>query len=127
MSFVIRVLINAVAIWFTGLIVPGLTIEGASSMGEKVLIILGIALVFGIVNAILKPIIHVVAFPLYLLTLGLLTLVVNAALLELTAWITQHFTWHLKIDNFGTAIIAALVISVISFVLSVLIPGSSRR
>ena len=127
MAFVIRVLINAVAIWFTTLIVPGLTIEGAESTGQRALIIIGIALVFGIVNAIIKPVIHVVAFPLYVLTLGLLTLVVNAALLELTAWITQHTSWHLHIDNFGTAIIAALIISVVSFVLSLLIPGSRVR
>jgi putative membrane protein len=127
MAFVIRVLINAVAIWFTTLIVPGLSIEGAESTNQKILIIIGIALVFGIVNAILKPIIHVIAFPLYVLTLGLLTLVVNAALLELTAWITKQTSWHLVIDNFGTAIIAALIISVVSFVLSILIPGSQRR
>ena len=127
MAFAIRVLINAVAIWFTTLIVSGLTIEGADSKAEKALIIVGIALVFGLVNAILKPIIHVVAFPLYMLTLGLLTLVVNALLLELTAWITQHTTWHLKIENFGTAIVAALIISVVSFVLSLVIPGNRGR
>jgi putative membrane protein len=127
MAFVIRVLINAVAIWFTTLIVPGLAIVGAETTAQKWLILIGIALVFGIVNAILKPIIHIIAFPLYVLTLGLLTLVVNAALLELTAWITQHTSWHLTIDNFGTAIIAALIISVVSFVLSLVIPDGSRR
>ncbi|MDM7854915.1 phage holin family protein [Cellulomonas alba] len=127
MAFVLRVVINAIAIWFTTLIVPGLTIKPEdSSGGERVLVILGIALVFGIVNAILKPIIHVVAFPLYVLTLGLLTLVVNAALLELTAWITSGTHWGLEINNFGTAVIAALIISVVSFVLSLLIPGPHR-
>jgi putative membrane protein len=128
MAFVLRVVINAVAIWFTTLIVSGLTIKPEdASGGQKALVILGIALVFGIVNAVLKPIIHVVAFPLYVLTLGLLTLVVNAALLELTAWITSSTKWGLDINNFGTAVIAALIISVVSFVLSLLIPGTRRR
>ena len=126
MSFVVRVLINGVAIWFATLVLSGLTIVGADSDLEQALIILLIALVFGIVNAVVKPIVAILSIPLYILTLGLFTLVVNALMLMLTAWITEQTSWGLRIDNFGTAVLGALIISVVSFVLSVIIPGSRR-
>ena len=125
MSFVLRVLINGVAIWFATLVLSGLTIVGADSTAAQVGIILLIALVFGIVNAIVKPIVAFLSIPLYILTLGLFTLVVNALMLMLTAWITEATSWGLRIDNFGTAVLGALIISVVSFVLSV-VTGARR-
>jgi putative membrane protein len=124
MSFVLRVLINGVAIWLATLILSGLEIVGGDSNWETAAIIALIALVFGIVNAIVKPIVAFISIPLYILTLGLFTLVVNALMLMLTAWITEQTSWGLRIDNFGTAVLGALIISVVSFVLSVLIPES---
>ena len=125
MSFVLRVIINGIAIWFATLILPGLLIVGTDTPWQTVGVILLIGLVFGIVNAIVKPIVKLISLPLYILTLGLFTLVVNALMLMLTAWITEQSSWGLRIDNFGTAVLGALVISIISFVLSVLAP--SRR
>ena len=121
MSFVLRVIINGIAIWFATLILPGLLIVGTDTPWQTVGVILLIGLVFGIVNAIVK----LISLPLYILTLGLFTLVVNALMLMLTAWITEQSSWGLRIDNFGTAVLGALVISIVSFVLSVLAP--SRR
>jgi len=125
MSFVLRVIINGIAIWFATLILPGLLIVGTDTPWQTVGVILLIGLVFGIVNAIVKPIVKLISLPLYILTLGLFTLVVNALMLMLTAWITEQSSWGLRIDNFGTAVLGALVISIVSFVLSVLAP--SRR
>ncbi len=125
MSFVLRVIINGIAIWFATLILPGLVIVGTDTPWQTVGVILLIGLVFGIVNAIVKPIVKLISLPLYILTLGLFTLVVNALMLMLTAWITEQSSWGLRIDNFGTAVLGALVISIVSFVLSVLAP--SRR
>ncbi|MBO9554547.1 phage holin family protein [Cellulomonas sp.] len=124
MAFVLRVLINGVAIWLATLVLSGLEIVGGDSNWETFAIILLIALVFGLVNAIVKPIVAFISIPLYILTLGLFTLVVNALMLMLTAWITEQTSWGLRIDNFGTAVLGALIISVVSFVLSVLIPES---
>jgi putative membrane protein len=124
MSFVLRVVINGIAIWLATLILSGLEIVGGDSNWETAGIIALIALVFGIVNAIVKPIVAFISIPLYILTLGLFTLVVNALMLMLTAWITEQTSWGLRIDNFGTAVLGALIISVVSFVLSVLIPES---
>ncbi len=125
MGFVARVLVNGVAIWLATVVLSGLTIVGADSTAETVGIILLIALVFGLVNAIVKPIVAVLSIPLYILTLGLFTLVVNALMLMLTAWITEQTSWGLRIDNFGTAVIGALIVSVVSLVLSGL-TGSKR-
>ena len=81
---------------------------------------------FGIVNAIVKPIVAFLSIPLYILTLGLFTIIVNALMLMLTAWITEATSWGLRIDNFGVACWGAIIISIVSLVLSVLIPGPPR-
>ncbi len=127
MAFVTRVLINGVAIWFATLVLPGLTIVGGDSNWETLGIILLIALVFGIVNAVVKPIVAFISIPLYILTLGLFTIIVNALMLMLTAWITEATDWGLRIDNFGVACWGAIIISIVSLVLSVLTPGSRTR
>ncbi|MBO0898818.1 phage holin family protein [Cellulomonas sp. zg-ZUI199] len=118
MGFVVRVLINGVAIWLATLILPGLVIVGGETTTQTVGIILAVALVFGIVNAIVKPVVALLSLPLYILTLGLFTLVVNALMLLLTEWITEQTSWGLRINDFGTAVLGALIISIVSFVLS---------
>jgi putative membrane protein len=127
MGFVVRVLINGVAIWLATLVLSGMEVVGSETTGGRAGIILLIALVFGLVNAIVKPIVKVLAFPLYILTLGLFTVVVNALMLMLTAWITEHSDWGLRIDSFGTALIGALIIGVVSFALSVVAAPRERR
>ena len=124
MGFVLRVLINGVAIWLATLVLSGLTVVGGDTTAERAGIILLVALIFGIVNAVVKPLVAFLSFPLYILTLGLFTLVVNALMLMLTAWITERADWGLRIDDFWTALIGALIIAVVSFVLSVVVPKS---
>jgi len=126
MAFILRVLINGVAIWLATLLLSGLEIVGWDSTAQKIGIILLIALIFGIVNAVVKPIVKVLSIPLYILTLGLFTLVVNALMLMLTAWITEFTDWGLRVDGFWWAVGGGLIISVVSFVLSVVIPESKR-
>ncbi|MEZ0446227.1 phage holin family protein [Cellulomonas sp. ICMP 17802] len=127
MAFLVRVLINGVALWLATLILPGLEIVGADTGWQQLAIILLIALVFGVVNAVVKPIVAFLSIPLYILTLGLFTIIVNALMLMLTAWITEATSWGLRIDNFGTACWGAIIVSIISLVLSVLIPGSRTQ
>lgn len=124
MGFVLRVLINGVAIWLATLVLSGLTVVGGDSTAERAGIILLVALIFGVVNAVVKPLVAFLSFPLYVLTLGLFTLVVNALMLMLTAWLTERADWGLRIDDFWTALIGALIIAVVSFVLSVAMPRS---
>lgn len=127
MSFVLRVLISGVALWLAEILLPGISIVGADTTGGEIGVLLAVALVFGIVNAVVKPIVHVLSIPLYILTLGLFTLVVNALMLMLTAWVTELTSWGLRIEDFGDAFIGALIVSVVSFALSVAIPRSRER
>lgn len=124
MSFVLRVLINGVALWLAEVLLPGISIVGADTTWGRVGVLLAVALVFGIINAVVKPIVNVLSIPLYILTLGLFTLVVNALMLMLTAWITEQTSWGLRIEDFGDAFVGALIVSVVSFGLSVAIPRS---
>lgn len=119
MNFLLRVIINAVAIWLATLVLSGLDVVGGGDTTTTVIVFLVVALVFGIVNAVVKPIVKLLALPLYVLTLGLFTVIVNAAMLWVTSWLSQRTEYGLRIDNFGTAVLGALIISIVSFVLSV--------
>lgn len=125
MTFLWRVLVNAIAIWLAQELLSGITVVGASTTSGRILVLVGVGLIFGLVNAVVKPIVKFFAFPLYILTLGLFTLVVNALMLLLTAWISQQLGWGLKVDTFGTAVIGALIISIVSVILSRV--GSDKR
>ena len=120
----IKVVVNAVAIWVATVLVPGVRVSGpdASTAGTG-LTFLVLGLLFGVVNATVKPVVQVLAFPLYVLTLGLITFLVNALMLQLTAWLSGHTTLTLHLDRFWpTAILAALVVSLVSLVLHAVLP-----
>jgi putative membrane protein len=95
---------------------------------QKVGIILVVAVIFGLVNAFIKPIVQVLSIPLYILTLGLFHVVINALMLWITSWITDHTThWGLHIDKFWwTAIWAAILLSLVGWVLSVPFRSAER-
>ncbi|MEV4623375.1 phage holin family protein [Asanoa sp. NPDC049573] len=121
MGMLIRVIINAIALWITALVVPGIEV-GGSNAGHTALTVLVVAVIFGVVNAILKPIIKVVGCVFYILTLGLIALVVNALLFLLTDWIGQQFDLPFAIDGFWPAFWGAIVMAVVSWVLSFVVP-----
>jgi putative membrane protein len=123
-SFAVKVVVNALAIWVATLVVTGVSVSGPNdSTSGTVLTFLVIGLLFGLVNAVVKPVVKVLAFPVYLLTLGLITFVVNALMLELTAWLSGHTSLTLHLDQFWpTAVLAALVVSFVSLVLHVVLP-----
>ena len=87
-----------------------------------------VAVIFGLVNAVIKPVVQVISIPLYILTLGLFHVVINALMLWITSWITENTTgWGLQIDDFWwTAIWAAIVLSIVGWLLS-LITGDMKR
>jgi putative membrane protein len=121
MGMLIRVVINAIALWITALVVPGIDV-GGSSAGRTALTVLVVAVIFGVVNAVLKPIIKVVGCVFYILTLGLIALVVNALLFLLTDWIGHQFDLPFFIDGFWPAFWGAIVMAVVSWVLSLIVP-----
>ncbi len=128
MSFLLRVGLTGLALWVVTLIVPGIDFVGGSSTIQKVGIVAVVALIFGLVNAVIKPIVQVLSIPLYILTLGLFHIVINALMLWITAWITEHTTpWGLQIDHFWwTAIWAAILLSLVGWALSLPFRSAER-
>lgn len=121
MGLLIRVVINAVALWITTLVVPGIEVTGSTAW-RSVLTILAVAVIFGLVNAILKPIIKVVGCVFYILTLGLIALVVNALLFLFVDWLSGQLDLPFTIDGFWPAFWGAIVMTIVSWVLSLVIP-----
>jgi len=120
MRFLIRVLASAAALAVATAVVPGIELTTAS-VTSKVLTLLGVALIFGVINAILKPIVKIVGCLFYILTLGLIALVVNALLLWLTSWLAGklNLPWH--VTGFWPAFWGALIVSVVSWLLSIVV------
>ena len=119
-SFLLRAAITGFALWVVTLVVPGIYFIGGDSTIARVGIIFVVAVIFGLVNAFIKPIVQILSIPLYILTLGLIHIVINALMLWITSWITDNTTgWGLHIDQFWwTAIWAAIVLSLVSWLLS---------
>ena len=119
-SFLLRAAITGFALWVVTLIVPGIYFIGGDSTIARVGIIFVVAVIFGLVNAFVKPIVQILSIPLYIITLGLIHIVINALMLWITSWITDNTTgWGLHIDQFWwTAIWAAIVLSLVSWLLS---------
>ncbi|AQA25032.1 hypothetical protein BTZ20_1272 [Rhodococcus sp. MTM3W5.2] len=88
--------------------------------------ILFIAFVFTVINAFIKPLVQLLSLPLLILTLGLFTLVINALMLMLTSWITETTEFGISVDGFWTAVWGALIISIVNFVLTAVVPSAKR-
>ena len=130
--FVVRLLINALALWITTLLVAGVTVvpyEPGDTLA-RVLTFLLVAGIFGIVNGVIGNFIRIVAFPIYILTLGLIALVVNSLLLLLVAWISDLIGFGLEVDGFWWGVLGALVLALLSWLISILLRpvlGSNAR
>jgi len=127
-SFLLRASVIGLALWVVTLIVPGINFVGGETTAQRVGIVFVVAVVFGLVNAVIKPMVQVLSIPLYILTLGLIHIVINALMLWITAWITEHTThWGLAINQFWwTAIWAAIVLSIVSWVFSFPVRSAER-
>jgi putative membrane protein len=123
-QFLIKVVVNAVAVWVATVIVPGVTVgDGDATTGDKIITLLLIGLIFGVVNAFIKPVVKILAIPFYILTLGLVAFVINALMLELVAWLSGKFGANFEIDDFfWSAILAAIVVSIVSMALNLVLP-----
>jgi putative membrane protein len=128
LRFVVSSIVNAVGLWVATLLVPQVNVMpyGGDGLWETIGTFLVIGALFGLVNAVIAPVIKVLAFPLYILTFGLIAFVINGAMLLLVAWLSsllgaevfsiEGFTTEgLTIDSLGWAILAAIVMSIASF------------
>ena len=126
MRFIIRVVVNAFAIWVVTLI-PALQVQirpfAPGETLQLVLTLLAVAAIFAIVNTIIGT----VAFPLYILTLGLIGFIINGFLLWLTAWITSGFGWGLTVESFWWGVVAAIIITIINAVFGAILRPQKRK
>lgn len=120
-NFVVKTIANAgalaVAIW----LINDITLTGTST-GKKALALVVVALIFGLVNFVVKPIVQLLTLPLFIVTLGLFTLVVNALMLLLTSWLADKLDLSFHVEGFWTAVLGGLIISIVSWALNVVLP-----
>ncbi|MEV4626620.1 phage holin family protein [Micromonospora sp. NPDC049523] len=116
-GLLIRLATTAFAFWLATLVIPGITL-GTDSIGEAVLTLLLVAVIFGVVNGVLQPVIKTLGCGFYLLTLGLIAIVVNGLLFLLTSWIAGQLDLPFSVDGFWpSAVLGALFVSVVTWVL----------
>ena len=128
MRLVLRLLANAAALAVATVLLGGISLTAPTTQG-KVVTLLVVALIFGVLNAVVKPVFTLVTVPLVLLTLGLFLVVINALMLLLTSWVSNRVDLGWSVEGFGTAVLGALIVSVVSFLLNAFVPDrrSDRR
>jgi putative membrane protein len=120
-NFVVKTLANAAALAVAIWLLKDITLTGDNT-GRKVLTLVLVALIFGVVNFVVKPVVKLLSFPLFILTLGLITLVVNALMLLLTSWLAGAVDLAFHVNGFWTAVLGGLIVSVVSWALHVILP-----
>jgi putative membrane protein len=126
MGILLRLAASALAVWIATLLISGIRVE-ADTTGGTVGTILAVTVIFGVINAVLRPIIKTIGCALYALTLGLIAIVVNALLFLLTGWIAAQFDLPFVIENFWpSAVLGALVVAVVSWLLNLVVVDRVR-
>jgi putative membrane protein len=119
--FLIWVLVNALALAAATYLLTGITLTGATNE-DRVVTLVVVAVVFGLVNAVVRPVVKFLSFPFIILTLGLLIFVINGLMLLLTSWVSEQIGLGFRVDGFWTAVLGGLVVMVASWILEVLLP-----
>jgi putative membrane protein len=121
MKLLLTVVTAAAALAVTAWLFSGISIGGATR-NQQLVTLLVVAVIFGLVNAVVRPVVALLSLPLYILTLGLFFFVVNALMLLLTSWIADQVGVPFEVDGFWTAVFGAIVISLASAVIGLLLP-----
>ena len=122
MSLLVRVVVNALALALAALVLDGITLT-ADTDGHRVVTLVVVALVFGAVNAVVRPVVRLLSIPFIILTLGLLLLVINGLMLLLTGWLSTQLGLGFHVDGLWTAVLGAVIVSVATWVLELLLPS----
>jgi putative membrane protein len=120
-KFIVKTLANAAALGVAVWLIKGITLTGTDTAHKAIGLIL-VAVVFGVVNWLVKPIVKVLSFPFFLLTLGLFTLVVNALMLLLTSYLSGRLSLHFHVSGFLSAVVGGLIVSIVAWVLHLILP-----
>lgn len=120
-NFVVKTIANAAALAVAIWLLKGITLSGENTTRKAVTLVL-VALVFGVVNFIVKPVVKLLSFPLFILTLGLITLVINALMLMLTSWVAGKLHLAFHVDGFWTALVGGVIVSIVAWAMHVILP-----
>lgn len=126
MKFIVRLLASAVALGAAAWLVDGIVLEDGSRTEQAVTLIV-VALIFGVLNAVVRPLLSLLSLPLILLTLGLFLVVINALMLLLVSWVSGWFGLAFEVQGFWPALLGAIVVSVVSFLIDVVLPDEYER
>ncbi|HKA67813.1 MAG TPA: phage holin family protein [Actinomycetes bacterium] len=122
-SILVRIIVNAIALGVAAWIVDGVDLT-SDSTANQVFTLLAVAAIFGLVNTFIKPIVQLISLPFIVLTLGLLIFVINALLLWLTGAISSWIGLSFSVEGFWPALLASLIISLVSFAMNMVIPDN---
>ncbi len=122
MRFLIWVVVNALALAAAAWLLDGIDIAGATT-GDRAVTLVLVALIFGVVNAVVEPIVKVLSLPFIIVTLGLFLIVINALMLMLTDWISGWFDLGFTVDGFWTAVLGGIIVTIATWILEAVLPG----
>jgi len=125
MRLILRLLANAGALAVATALLSGIALTDTAT-SRRIQVLLLVALIFGLVNAVVKPIFELVTVPVVLLTLGLFLLVINGLMLLLTSWLAGQVGLGWQVDGFATAVLGGIIVGVVSFVLNAFVPERRR-
>jgi putative membrane protein len=126
-NVVVKTVINGAALYLAAAIVPGIHLGEEGSAGKTIVTILIVALIFGVINTVLKPLVKLLSLPFIVLTLGLFLLIINALMLQLTSWLAGTLDLSFHVDSFfWDAILGALIITVVASILNAIVPDPDR-
>jgi putative membrane protein len=127
-SIAIRILVNGAAIWVAAQLLNGIVLGPANAkLGGQLVTILWVAVIFGLINAVIKPVLSFFSLPFIILTLGLFSLVINAAMLMLTSWFADQFDLSFHVNGFfWDAILGSIIITFVSMILNQVLPDNRR-
>jgi len=125
LSIAIKILVNGVALWVAAFLLKGIQLGAERGVTTQQLVtVLWVAVIFGVVNAVIKPVMTFFSLPVIILTLGLFALVVNAAMLQLTSWFAGQFDLAFHVDHFfWDAVIGSIIITLVSMIVRLVLPG----
>lgn len=121
MGFIVQLLLTAGALWLSTVIVPDIDVSGSGAFANFMTLLV-VALIFGLVNALIKPIVQVFGCAFYVLTLGLFALVVNALMFWLTGWLADQINLPFHVGGFWAAFWGAIIVTVVSWIVGAFLP-----
>ncbi|WP_182049690.1 phage holin family protein [Changpingibacter yushuensis] len=127
MKFIVRAVVNAFALWVCVQFLTGVSLSASGTQTQLIIYYLIAGVIMAVINVLVRPIFVVLSIPLYIVTLGLFFIVINALMLLLTSWATSHLDIGIVVDSFGWAIIGGILIGIVNVVVDWILPENVRR